>query len=55
MKTCFLFADQENMVKVIIDQNADMIDVKNEERQTPLYLVKSHTHTDTPMYLSVFK
>lgn len=37
-----LIADKENMVKIIIDTKADMIDVKNDWGQTPLFLAAAN-------------
>lgn len=34
-----MFAEKENMVKVLLDNKADMIDIKNDNGETPLILV----------------
>lgn len=33
-----MFADKENMVKILIDSNAEMINVRNVKGETPLIL-----------------
>lgn len=34
----FLFADLENLVKLILDERPDQINVKNDDGETPLFL-----------------